>query len=103
MTPQPQGVYPRLEGLIPEAAVKAVRTAYDYIFQLRTRMASLQGEINALPAIPLAWRSAWVVNHPYKPGDIVSSALALYIALKDNVNVVPGSDPKVWELMVQGV
>ncbi len=104
MTPQPQSAYPRLEALgLPDALVKGIRTAYDYIYQLRTSLAGTKTTVDGLAAIALAFRSAWVINYPYKPRDIVSHTLGLYIALKDNVNVTPGTDPTVWELMVQGV
>lgn len=104
MSPQPQGVYPRLEGLLPDLAVKAVRTAYDYIFQLSTRLSADEGRITVLENTPaFRYRQAWLATAQYTQGDAVTHALGLWFALKNSVNVTPGTDATTWFLMVQGV
>ncbi|MGF6963035.1 YD repeat-containing protein [Paraburkholderia sp. WC7.3g] len=49
----------------------------------------------------LNWRQAWSATATYAQGDGVSYNGASYTALSASVNVVPGTAPMQWSLLVQ--
>lgn len=52
--------------------------------------------------IGIAWRSAWSSATAYITNDIVSRLGRLYIALTNNTNFAPESNPTKWELLFEG-
>lgn len=49
----------------------------------------------------LNWRGAWSSTATYEQGDGASSGGAAWVALSPNQNVVPGTAPLQWSLLVQ--
>ena len=51
----------------------------------------------------MAWQGSWDAGNEYEINDVVEYAQSSYISvIPDNNNVVPGTDPAVWQLVAQG-
>jgi hypothetical protein len=48
------------------------------------------------------WRGEWESGDAYEQDDVVSFGGSLYIALADNSDVEPGTDPDTWDFMLSG-
>jgi hypothetical protein len=57
------------------------------------------GDIGPPGPAGVVWRGTWDSTVQYTKGDGVEYGGSSYVALKDSLNVVPGTDTTVWDLM----
>ena len=52
------------------------------------------------PGIDVNMRYSWFSANTYNPNDLVVYGANIYVALVQNTNVVPGSDPNTWGIFI---